>query len=532
MNDFQPNSNVLTNELIVIANKSWPKEYFREISDIDDIKKFYNSSYKNFHEEIELILNKYHPASWVRIAYIQLELWTLRMLETDSQDKELNDKILVFSPIGRYGWRYVLEKSLEKTNDSIVELFNEQRPSDNDISKMFTLLLGLSYCAEISNFMHYFKEQFKTAKLVFSGDIYKKFPKLEEGSRLFLDELIDYYNHENIDYNLVPELNYIENQDLMSQVDLLLNDYFGFTVNEVEIVIQALKEKVVPEISATILVMPTDALICLLSEYTSLPVERIRNLVNFVFFEVNDLNYEKRDYLKKSQNSRMLNFAGCKFNLDNNFKTIYEDNALKSGDVKMFKNHSIVSFALLWEWKINFIERLIFGKRTDLKEISNDLKISITKIEDFFHRNIFENNIKNILINRGFPCRSLDEVEKNKLPCGEIDAISIDEENKIIYVIEAKNISPIKDARASGKTISDHYKQKKYHAKFLKKINWVEANFDVLSKSFKLQISEEYKVEKYFVTGVPSPMKFLVNDYIVLTYFEFFNLINKKYESN
>lgn len=530
MNDFKPNSNVITNELILIASKSWPKDYFREISEMDVIKEFYNVSYKNFHEEIELVLNLYHPASWVRIAYIQLELWTLVFLRGENQE-ELDEVIRVFPPIARYGWRYILEISLEKVNDNNIESYDEKRPSDNDVSKIFTLLLGLTFCSEISNYIHYFKDRFVGVKIIFSAQLYTKYPVVEGSTTLFANELLEYLG-EDVDYSLVPELNYLNNKELLSQIDLLLNDHFGFSLNDVEIVIETLKGRVAHEIGATILIMPTDGLVFMLAEYTSMPIERIVNLMNFIFLDILNFDYEKRNYLKKSQNVRMLNFAGCKFNLNKNYRLIYEDQALIDSDIDLCNNHSIISFILLAEWKINFVERLIFGKRIDLKEINVDLKADISKIEHFFHRNIFENNVKNILQVKGLPCISLEEIHKEKLSCGEIDALSIDVINNIIYVIEAKNLSPVKDARASGQTISDHYKQKKYHSKFIRKIKWVEENLDNLSIIFDAKISKEFKIENYFVTGAPSPMKFLVDEYKVLTYYEFYNLINEKYGSN
>ncbi|WP_123959132.1 MULTISPECIES: hypothetical protein [unclassified Flavobacterium] len=526
MDNFKPNSNVNENYLIKILVKSWPKEYFREISDIEVIKDFYNTSYQNFHKEIEVFLDKYHPASWIRIAYIEIELWTLELLIDKEKQIEENNKI--FAPIGRYGWRYIIEKSLEKLEESDFSSFGDKRPDDIDISKVFTLLLGLSYCKEISNYIHYFKNRFTTAKIVFSTTIYGNWPELEESERLFINDLMSFYN-EVVDYDLVPELNYMDNKDLLDRIDLFLQNHFEFSLSEVDVIIKTLKERVAPEIGARILVMPTNALIVMLADYTSIEINRVFNLMNFILFEISNFNYEQRDFLKKSQNVRMLNFAGCRFDLNNNLKTIYEESALEFEFVETFENHCIISFASLAEWRVNFVERIIFGKRIDLKALNANMKNDISKIEDFFHRNVFENNIKNILINKGLPCISLEEVEKKKLPCGEIDALSIDEDNKVIYIIEAKNLAPIKDARASGNTISDHYKQKKYHSKFLKKIKWVEENLDTLSAVFKVQVSGNYKIEKYFVTGSPSPIKFLVSDYHVLTYYEYYSLINKKY---
>jgi hypothetical protein len=529
MKDFKPVYNVQINELIKIASKSWPKGYFREILDIDVIKEFYNVSYQNFHNEIEMLLSQYHPASWIRIAYIQLELWTFELFEAHSKKQDLTTTPNLFIPIGRYGWRYILEISLERLENYSITQKDENRPDEEKMAKVFTLLVGLNYCNELSNYLHFFRDHFKTVKLVFSHSLYSKLPELDENGSSFLNNLITYM-HSSVDYNLVPEFNYANNVELLRRIDKLLLKHYGFSLKNIEDVLESLREKIMPKIGAAILIIPMGELIDMLVKMIGLEVSKVAGVMKFIFFDVTNYKYEKRDFLKKSQNIRMLNYAGCKLKLTSNFKTIYDDKASEFNFVKASSQHCIISPLLLVEWRHNFITRLIFGQRVDLKEFNKDLKNDISSIELFFHRNIFENALKKILLVKGLPCISIEEVEKKKIVCGEIDAISVDVENKIIYIVEAKNLSPAKDARAFGKIISDHYKQKKYHKKFQNKILWVENNLDAISKIFNLQISEDFKIEKYFVTGSPGPLKFLIDEYNVLTYFEFFNLINKRYE--
>lgn len=532
MPDFKPSIDIQINEFIKIADKSWPKGYYREISELDKIKEFYNSSYENFHTEIETLLGEFHPAAWVRIAYTQLELWTLELFEANHKNRDITKAPYLFIPIGRYGWRYILEISLEKLMNYNNESFNDSRPSDIDISKIFTFLIGLSYSNEISNYLHYLKDHFQNANLIFSNTLYAKFPFIQNSEEdLFLKKIMSYLN-DGTDLNLVPEFDYRSNLPLLERINSLLLKHFKFTINDIDTISEILRNKITPKIKASNLIIPTNELVVLLVRESNLNVEIIINIVNFIFFDTQYFNYKKRNFLQKSQNIRMLNFAGCKFKLDNNLKTIYDDTASEWVHIKLSEHHCIISFLLVEEWKLNFISRLIYGQREDLKNLSKELKNDISKIEQYFHRNIFESAIKNLMIKHGQKCISLDKINKIKITCGEIDGLSIDSTNKIIYVIEAKNTSPAKDARAFGKIISDHYEQKKYHEKFLLKINWVENNIDELSIIFKTPITKDFTVEKYFVTGSPNPLKFLIKDYNILTYFEFYNLLNKRYEKN
>jgi len=528
MKFIDPREQIRINDYIIIAEKSWPKNYFREISDFDVIKKFYNDSYQNFENEIEVLLEKFHPASWVRAAYIQLELYTLELHTAHIEKKDLTSVPYLFIPVARYGWRYIIEKSLEKLESYDSEIENEKRPDDESISKVFTLLIGLNYTNEISNYLHFFKDKFKDIKIVFSSSIYSTFPTIKKSDRLFFDNVIKYIG-QKVDYAKVPDFNFRKNEKLLEKINTFLISNFNFVLKDIETILFFLRDKVSVEINATNLIIATDELALLISERNSLKIEQVQNIINFIFLDTSIFHYQKRDFLKRSQNIRMLNYSGCKFKLTNNLKTIYDNESSNWEHIKSAESHSIISFVVLAEWSDNFISRLAFGQRTDLKSLSTTLNKEITNIEDYFHRNIFENAIRNILINKNIPSLSINKVNKKNIPCGEIDAVAVDKENKILYIIEAKNTAPTKDARAFAKNIKDHFKQKKYDLKFSNKINWVEKNLSSVSEIFGVEITNDYLIEKYYITGNPSPIKFLVTDYSVMTFYEFYQIINERY---
>jgi hypothetical protein len=531
MEHIDPINKITPNDFILIAEKSWPKNHFREISEIDVIKTFYNDSYQNFHEQIEIVLDKFHPASWVRVAYIQLELYSLELHKAHIEKKDLSSVPYLFIPIARYGWRYIIEKSLEKLENYDSSEDYCQRPDEKSINKIFTFLIGLNYTNELSNYLHFFKDKINSIRIVFSSYLYGTFPELGVEERKFFDNMIEYISQE-VNYSEVPEFDFRNNQILLTKINNFLMENFNFVLDDIDSILNILKDKVSVKIGASNLIIPTNELIILLSEYSSLEPNIIGNIVDFIFLDTKSFAYQERDFLRKSQSIRMLNYSGCKFQLTKNLETIYDDESKNWEHIKSASHHSIISFIVMAEWHDNFISRLSFGQRTDLKNISAKINNEVSKIEDYFHKNIFETGIKNIFINNNVPCISIEKVNKQRIPCGEIDGVSVDEKNKIIYVLEAKNTSPSRDARAFANNIKDHFEQKKYHSKFLKKINWVKNNLNSISELFEIPISNEFKIETYFITGNPSPIKFLVQDYLVLTYYEFNKLINERYRRN
>lgn len=527
MDYINPIDFIKINEHILIANECWPNKDEREIKDIDIIKQFYNNSYNLFNEKLFTILNNYHPASWIRIAYIQLEIWTADFYKARYENKKFNEIPFLFIPIARYGWRYIIEISLEKNQYENNE-HGIKVPTEEDINLVFTYLIGLTYCNELSNYIHYFKEQFDQTKLIFNSNIFTKFPELSNETKLFIDEVLNY-----IDVNEIEEeFNYFENDYILNQINNFLETQFRFSLNDIEKIIDCLRDNISISINATNLIITYSGLIILLFEKTQIDIIKVKNIVDFIYLDITNNNYEKRDFLKRSQVVRMLNFAGCVFTLnEEKLETVYSTEAATWEYIKKENKHTIISFILLEEWKINFISRFIYGQRSDLKGLNSNLNNAIEKIEHNFNRNFFEKIIIELFSELEIPCKSVDEINKTKIPCGEIDSIAIDSKNKIIFIIEAKNLAPAKDARAFGRIISDHYKQKKYHKKFLKKVKWVKENTEYLLNYFNIDIAENYTFESYFITANPSILKFIETSYPILTYSEFKTLINGKYKS-
>lgn len=527
MEYINPIDSIKINEHILIAKECWPEHFGREIEDINIIKQFYNDSYNLFHEKILTTLNKYHPATWIRIAYIQLEIWTLNFYKARHEDKNFQEVPFLFIPIARYGWRYIIEISLE-INQHENNNQDSKIPVQEDINLIFTYLIGLSYCNELSNYLHYFKKHFHNTKLIFNSNIFTKFPELTNETEQFINKIFNYIDVKEIE----EEFNYFNNNYILNQIDDFLENQFQFNLKDIDKVIDCLRDDISVSINASNLIIAYPELILLLSEKTRLNISKVKNIVDFIYLDTIKYNYEKRDFLKRSQVVRMLNFAGCIFDLEKEkLKTVYSDESASWKHIYKHKNHTIISFIILEEWKMNFISRFIYGQRSDLKELNSTLNDEIARIEHNFNRNFFEKILIKMFNDLKIPCKSVDEINRIKISCGEIDGIAIDNKNKIIYIIEAKNLAPTKDARAFGRLISDHYKQKKYHNKFLNKISWVKENIENLLNHFKMDIDENYKIESYFVTANPSIIKFIEKEYPILTYSEFKKLIYERYKS-
>jgi Holliday junction resolvase-like predicted endonuclease len=528
-NKKQPGHKVDFALLSRVGYEVWPKEYFNTIESVNLCKQFYNLSYNRLIEELNLILNKFHPAAWVREAYIQLELWSFIFYNNEHKaQKGIIKGLSFFAPIGRYGWRYILEISLEKVAKANVD--NNLRPQDNDVSKVFTLLLALSYCSEFSNYLHYFKSYFTSVKVQISPLVYSTHPKFNESENKFFEKIIDYI-HEKPDWKKYKQFSIDNDMELMKMVDRMLGAYFKFTLNDVRSLIAALVNEISHRLGASILITTFDEAVDLFAHVCDMPPAMIESILNFVLLDVQSPTHTSRDFLSRSQQRRMLNYAGVLIYLNKNYETIYDRKSAKFDYVVKSDKHIILTSTLLIEWLDVFVSRLVYGQRQDLKNINNEINQEISLIEKYFHINIFEVKLKELLTNKGFLCLSLEKIDGMVIPCGEIDIIAYHPMKKIFYVVEAKNHAPAKDARSMGKVISDHFKQKKYHQKFMSKIQWVNQNKGVVSKlilrAFNTEVDPIFKIENYFITGSSNAVKFIVDEYKVLTFYEFDKLLSE-----
>jgi hypothetical protein len=511
----------------------WPRNKFNKLDNLLDCKHFYNQAYNRLIEELGDSLNKFHPAAWVREGYLQLELWSLMLYK-----KEYNNEIAnlsgpsVFVAVGRYGWRYVIEISLERINET--EADNVLRPQKNDISKIFTILVGLNYCSEYSNYLHYFKDYLSSVTIIFSPFIFTVGPLFNESEFAFNQQLREYVGQKT-DFKTYKSFAVDNSDRIMQMIDEMLLSYFGFVIKEIENLAEVFINEISPEIGASVLVTTYNEGVLLLSSYSSLPASKVASILNFVLLDTKSSKYANRDFLSRSQTKRMLNYAGVVIYLNSHLETIYSKKASKFDFVIESNRHIILSGSLLAEWLQTFISRLVYGQRQDLKDINGELNKTVSAIEHYFHRNIFETKLKNMIAAYGFLCTSIEKINGIVIPCGEIDIIAYNPEKNILLIIEAKSQAPAKDARSMGKNISDHFKQKKYHQKFISKISWVKNNIDsinvILAEMFKFRISAGYILKKYFVTGSPNAIKFLIEEYSVVTFYELDKLLKDAHRS-
>lgn len=506
-----------------IAFDVWPKERFNTIEGLSECKLFYNNGYNRLLEELNILLNMYHPAGWVRESYVQLEIWSaiLHSHENNTKIKGLSGPYNM-APVGRYGWRYVLEICLEKVKNTTID--NALRPQKKDISKVFSLLVALSHSSEYSNYFHYFKENLTSVQLQLHPHVLVKGPTLNSFDSLFFENLKNYIG-ERPDWKEYKEFAIDSNDRIMEMINGLLTDHFGFSLTEVTHLVKVFANRITLKLGASILVTTYTESVLLFSKYSGFDPMKVKYILDFILLDAESNSYQNRDFLSRSQTERMLNYGGAILHLSKNLETIYSPEAAKYDFVSSSTEHIILTPTLLGEWLDIFISRLVYGQREDLKNLSKEINQKISGIEEFFHRNIFETELKNMITKKGYLCTSIEKIEGKLIECGEIDIIAYHPSKNILIIIEAKYHAPAKDARSMGKVISDHFRQKKYHQKFLKKISWLPQNIDKVSNIFKskfnTQIQKVYNLESYFITGSSNAVKFLVKDYKVLTFFEF-----------
>lgn len=513
-----------------IAYDIWPKDKFNKLESIDDCKSFYNSAYKKIFEELNKILDSYHAAAWVREAFIQLEKWTFVFYNYDNDGpvEKLKEREIL-APPGRYGWRYIIEISLEKINNPLIK--QSTRPDRKTINTVFTLLLALSYSSEYSNYLHYFKSKLSSATVKLSPYVFTQGLRFNEEESLFYRDVINYMLKKP-DWSKYKSFAVENDPVLMEMINNMLEKFFGFNLKHVQTFADVYEKNIIPEIVASILITTYENAVSIFSKYSELPSIVITSILNFILLDAQSPTYKKRDFLSRSQQERMLNYVGTIVHLEDCFETIYDPVSAKFSFVTNSKKHIILAGNLFVEWFEIFISRLVYGQRQDLKNIDASINQEISIIEEYYHKKIFETKLKQLITDKGYYCISVDRVNGETIACGEIDIIAYNPIKNHLLVIEAKCHAPAKDARSMGKIISDHFKQKKYHQKFMLKMNWVDVNIDLIGKIFKKQFNVQFnlppKIESYFITGSSNAVKFLVKEYEVFTFYEFDKVLNEK----
>lgn len=506
--------------------KNWSGKHFNSIDDIEEIKVYYNKCYRSFEILLEQELNKCHPAGWILQAYIQLEAWT-NLFFSDNPFVKGNED---YAPIGRYGWRFVIERCLEKLNSEFS--FQKHRPTKENMNKVFTILFGMGHVSEYSNYLHFLGERLNSAKLVFSPYLFQSFPELNIEERKLFDAVTSSL-FEKTDWSKYDKFS-SSSEKMIEIVNEFSVKNFSISLPEVREVVKVFIEKISTKIGASILVYPLDDFIDLVSEVSGFDKAKIKSLVELSFLDVNSPNYKERDFLRKNQQSRMLFNAGLVLDLNSDFKSIYDKRSAKRKDIRNKKRHVIISPLSFGEWLDLFVHKIALGQRVDLK--SNDkLKNQLASIESFYRIDVFEKGVMSLLEEKGFICFNLKKLNKKPIECGEIDVIAYSSKHDLLLIIECKALAPIVDARGLGQVINDHFKQKKYHQKFLKKIKWCEENIDsiisIYKERFEIKIEKIIDIKPFFVVSSnSSALNLIVDEYPIIVFYEFDSLLDERYK--
>lgn len=99
--------------------------------------------------------------------------------------------------------------------------------------------------------------------------------------------------------------------------------------------------------------------------------------------------------------------------------------------------------------------------------------------------------------------KNIDKSLPNKPDCGEIDCIVVDKSNKILYVLEAKDVmkalSP-KELRNEFNKFFDPNDKKNYSKKLMKKVNFVSKHLKLFLEYFNVSDDEGWSINHAFVT--------------------------------
>jgi hypothetical protein len=121
----------------------------------------------------------------------------------------------------------------------------------------------------------------------------------------------------------------------------------------------------------------------------------------------------------------MINFSSVIIPKTKKLKSLFGDTSSKRIDIIKAKKYIIISPLITIDWENRFLYRLLHNKveylNTD-KKIEKELK----KIEQYFHKNIFENEFEIEMKKRDYyTIKSLDTIMNKRIECGEIDLIAI-----------------------------------------------------------------------------------------------------------
>jgi hypothetical protein len=392
------------------------------------------------------------------------------------------------------------------------------------VSKAFTPLAVAVYTSELSNLIHYFPDVYSDVEIDLSNPLVPKFSErtlaVQRQRRAYLNK-IDWRTWEKY-----PSLAGLFDQKIRRLLNDGLKEGMGFSLGELEKLRDTLQAKVLAP--GLIMVQSFDYVTDWMADCSAVPRDRVSKALDFMLLSMNS-NTRSRSFLDKNEPVRMLNFAGVKLPRLPDPSSIYAPAAARKSHIQRANSHVIMSLFTLAEWMDNFQQQCSNGQRPDLKS-SDRLNSALESIEQYQRRSIFESGVAQIFSMHGFAhIASLKKWPSSdgnfvQLPCGEIDVLAYHRERDLLVIAECKATAPATDARGYSQQFRDHFKQKAYHDKFLRKIRWLQDPATDLRHLAKLNkdftTTEKTQIIPLFVTKYPSIARFYCDQYRVLTFEE------------
>lgn len=499
--------------------KAIPREMGKTISGSANIIALMNVIYTEAESTTKKILASRDATAWIHIAYMEIERWTLVYREKMLPEgvSAPASAVRELAPVGRYGWRYVIDLVLPWVGRSQIRL---ETPAASDIDEIFTLLTIMSTTSEYSNFLHYFGAHFPdisldcTSTQELLAPEFLRNPRLQQWMKYLLRT---HATEEHPD--LSPNMG-------TKWVAKILDEKFveseGFRVEAISRAIFALRAA--PELTTSIVLHSLGYIEEWISDLSGIPKVKVGKILNFISLSQSKINVE-RNFLQKSQMQRMVNYAAVILPSNSNLESLYSDHDLTPHIVSA-KKHILLSFPMFGEWCDIFINKLITGRRHDLK--ATRIGSALSQLEQHYTTKVFEPAVVKILEKWGL--RVVWSVQKTasdnkRLPCGEIDAIAWDAKSGTLILVECKVTVPMTDFRSLSQQYNDYFESKKYHEKFLKKIDWLLSNIGEVKLIFKRTLNVEIEVNdndigKLMVTRTPAITRLIVDEYQTCTYWE------------
>jgi Holliday junction resolvase-like predicted endonuclease len=498
----------------------------------EEAKQALNALYSTAVDSLHRTLDSCNAASWVLEAYKQAFMWTI-VYKQEMSPLQISHAPLELAPTGRYGWRYAIEHLLPKV---ATNRLHKRRPHYEDVSKAFTAIAVMTAAAEWSNLLHFFPDVYSGIYVDLNFPEGALSPKVPPNVRKLISERNAYLNH--IDWKTwekYPELNLeLTDSYVRSWLNSGLKNSMGFSLDNLETVIKVLSEEILS--SGFTIVHAGEYLIEWVSDVADLPRKIVSKIFDFMLLSVRTTPEINQNYLNKKDPARMINFAGVRIDRLQNVKSIYAKTAARKTHIKKASWHVIMNLFMVAEWFDVFQHRCSVGHRPDLK-MHPQLNLALESIEQYQRQKIFEKIVAKILLDHGFKCvNNLKKWRNEKgemamLPCGEIDIVAYHEKAKVLLVIECKAGAPAVDARGYSQQYKDHFNNKRYHYKFINKIDWIASKKEDLDELGKVESGfaacEPLKIIPILVTKYPSVVRFYAKEYEVKTFVELEKEINE-----